>query len=525
VRTSAISLHTSWSTRPRIRQASGGDRAVSFYRYRCFLYAALAVAAILGSPGVATGKISPFTTGFADDPLFQSSDPAVRSLWLDRAVKARAGIVRIGINWADVAPSARPAGFDPANPGDSAYRWEAVDAAVRDAAAHGLRILITTNKAPDWAEGADVPPDAHTGAWKPDPQEFGRFARALATRYSGRFPDPLHSGQTLPRVGSFEAWNEPNLDSFLAPQYQGGKLFMPGWYRTMLNRFYAGIKAARSGALVLAPATAPFGDLPGGERTPPVVFLRSLLCLQGGALRPTSCPPPAHFDVLSHHPIGLKPTQAALSPLDVSTPDMYKLKRVLVKAERTGRVHPRRPKPMWATEFRCDNNPPDPGGSPPLRQARWIEQTFFLLWKQGVRVAINLPIQDAPPVKQNYAYTLQSGIYFLDGEPKPSATAFRFPLVAHREGSGVLVWGIAPGPGVVHLQKETAAGWHTIASVQSQGTPHPFVMKLPISNGRRIVLRAQQRSNTSLPWVQWIGPCSSLIGECVKMRLDESTNQ
>lgn len=465
------------------------------------LYAFLAVVAMLGVPGAATAKTGSLTTGFADG-LLQSSDPGVRSLWLDRAVRASAGIVRLNVLWSDVAPTAWPAGFHPADPADAAYRWEAVDAAVRDATARGLRILITTYQAPVWAEGADAPANAGPGTWKPSPRAFGNFAHALATRYSGRFPDPLNPGQALPHVGFFEVWNEPNQDYFLAPQYQGGKLFMPSWYREMLNRFYAGVKGARSGTKVLAPANSPFGDPPGGERTPPVVFLRTMLCLQGGALKPVSCPHPAHFDIFSHHPIGIKPTEAALSPLDVSTPDWYKLKRVLAKAERTGRVLPRRPKPLWATEFWWDSSPPDPNGLPLLRQARWIEQTLFLLWEQGVRVAVNFPIQDDPPVP-SYATTLQSGIYFLEGGPKPSATAFRFPLVARHQGAGLLVWGIAPGRGVVHLQRETAGGWRTIASVQSEGAPHPFVVKLAIHNGQRIVLRAQQRSDTSLPWVQY----------------------
>jgi hypothetical protein len=203
--------------------------------------------------------------------------------------------------------------------------------------------------------------------------------------------------------------------------------------------------------------------------------------------------------VLSHHPIGINPNEAALSPLDVSTLDWHRLKRVLAKAEHTGQVLPRRPKPLWGTEFWWISNPPNPTGVPIWRQARWIEQTFFLLWKQGVSVAINLPIEDAHPGPA----TLQSGIYFLSGEPKPSATAFRFPLVAHREHGRTLVWGIAPESGMVQLQKKRGGGWVTIARVRSQGAPHPFEFWLRDPAKRRVTFRAQQRHSTSLPWVQF----------------------
>lgn len=76
--------------------------------------------------------------------------------------------------------------------------------------------MFTIYSAPDYAEGADRPATATPGSWRPDPAAFGAFAEAVARRYSG--------ANGLPRVRYFEAWNEPNLDVYLAPQQRGKSL-------------------------------------------------------------------------------------------------------------------------------------------------------------------------------------------------------------------------------------------------------------------------------------------------------------
>ena len=335
--------------------------------------------------------------GFGD-PLFASSDAATREYWLGSAVGTGASLVRIGVGWSGVAPKSPPVGFDPANPASPGYDWTKLDAAVRSAVAHGLRVMFTVSSAPAWAEGPSRPAGAYRGAWKPDAAAFGAFGQALAARYSGSFPDPLQPGSTLPQVQYFETWNEPNLDNYLSPQWEGTRLVGPGLYRELLNGFYAGVKAAQPGATVIAGSLAPFGDPPGGSRTTPVEFLRNLLCLQGGRLKPIPCPQPARFDVLSDHPIAVgPPSESAESPLDVTTPDLGLLTRVLRKAEATHRVLPRGQKPLWVTEFWYDSNPPDPHGVPLYRQARWYEQDLYMFWRQGASAAITLQIQRCAP--------------------------------------------------------------------------------------------------------------------------------
>ena len=461
------------------------------------LGAALAAAALL-APGAGAAAPHPLAVGFGD-PLFSSSEAAVREEWLGRVAGTGGSIARLNLSWAAVAPKQPPPGFDARDPASPGYEWAAIDAAVRSTAAHGLRVMMTVGGAPAWAEGAGRPAGVAAGTWRPSASAYGEFATAVARRYGGSFPDPLWPGAALPRVSAFEAWNEPNLDTYLAPQWEGRADVGPTIYRGLLNAFYAGVKAAQPGATVIGGSLAPFGDPPGGHRTPPVEFLRGLLCLRGGRLRPLPCPHPARLDVLSDHPIAVgSPLESAGNPLDATTPDLGLLTRVLRRAEQTRRVLPRGRKPLWVTEFWYDSDPPDPNGVPLHREARWYEQDLYLFWKQGARAAICLQIRDSPPGK-GYEYTNQSGAYFLDGAPKPARTAFRFPLVAERRrGGNVLVWGIAPRSGRVRIQARRAGAWRTLAVLRTSGAPRPFTTLLDLSGPTR--LRARLGKLHSLPW-------------------------
>jgi hypothetical protein len=445
--------------------------------------------------------LSPLKFGY-NDPLFAAEKSETREHWLETARETGASIARIDVRWRSIAPEKQPTGFEASNPASPGYEWETLDDAVRSAADNGLTVLFTVYQAPAWAEGSGRPRDAEVGSWKPQPGAYEQFAQALASRYDGSYPDPLLPGMHLPRVPYFEAWNEPNLDTYLNPQWEGNEWAGANRYRGLLNAFYAGVKASQPTATVLGGSLAPFGDPPGGERTPPVLFLRSLLCLHGGKLTPASCPEPAHFDVLSDHPIAVgAPNQSASSPLDVTTPDLGHLTTILEKAERDHLVLPRAKKPLWVTEFWYDTDPPDPNGLSLATQARWYEQDLYSFWQQGAQVAIELQIQDAPAGKQGYAFSNQSGVYFLDGSPKPSATAFRFPFVAHRTGPfKVAVWGIAPNGGKVKIQVLRNGSWKTLGRVSTVGRPRPFTTTVELLRFGK--LRAVQGSQASLPWAQ-----------------------
>jgi hypothetical protein len=461
------------------------------------LFATIAVAAsVLPASASARG----LSFGF-DDGLFLSAEESVRQTWLDRAAETGASIARLDVRWSSIAPVKPPADFDATDPASAGYQWGILDAAVREADARGLRVLFTVYSAPGWAEGGGRPPRTELGTWNPSADAFGEFASALATRYSGSYPDPSAPGGTLPRVRFFEAWNEPNLDTYLGPQWRGQENSGANIYRSLLDHFYSAIKVVQPGATVLGGALAPFGDEPGEARTRPVLFLRNLLCLSGGRLTPVSCPEKARFDVLSDHPIAVgAPTKSALSPLDVTTPDLGRLTTVLQKAESTNRVLPAGKKPLWVTEFWYDSNPPDPTGVPIDQQARWYEQALYLFWKQGAEAAIALQVRDAPEGK-SYASTYQSGAYFVDGSPKPAATAFRFPFVTHRTGPfEVGIWGIAPRAGQVKVQAFRDGTWKTLATIAAKGPGRPFTGEFKLL--RFAKLRGVIGDQASLAWSQ-----------------------
>ena len=414
--------------------------------FRRFAVAAFLLLALCVAPSVAQATRG-LTTGFALDPALTDGSATANNVWIPRAVAAGAGMVRVGILWSQVAPKKPPPGFvasDPASPG---YNWTQTDAVVRELADHGIKVVITISQAPFWAEGRGMPASAPAGTWEPSPTQFAAFAAATARRYDGSYPDPHHPGAFLPRVRYWQGWNEPNLSTYLNPQWRrSGRHWIaesPVLYRGLLNAFYAAVKGVSRSNFVVTAGTAPYGDLPGGQRIPPVAFDRTLFCLTGSErLRPTKCANPVHLDAVSHHPYGIGgPLWHAQNADDAAVPDIYKIARVLRAAERFHRVLPRGHKQLWVTEISWDSDPPDPNGVPIAEQARWYEQAMYVLWRQGVSTVLWLQIVDSPPIP-NYGSTYQAGIYYLNGQPKPSATAFRFPFVTRRlNHSHVQVWG------------------------------------------------------------------------------------
>ena len=438
-------------------------------------------------------------TGFLDQSLFASPDRSTRTTWLDHAASARADIIRIDVFWSDVVGSTPPQ--NPTNPADPAYDFSGLDAAVKDASARGFTVMLTVLDAPVWAAGKNPPSNVRPGSWKPDPKALGEFAQALAKRYSGKLTG-------LPRVRYFEAWNEPNLTSYLAPQYEGKRAASPGRYRRMLNRFYAGVHKAQPQAKVIGGATAPFGDdpghplIPGQPRVRPLEFLRKLFCLHRN-LKPSNCKQKPHLDVLSHHPVNIfnPPNYSAKDPDDVEVADFHNVRRTLRAAEHANNVRPGGHHPLWATEIWWLVDPPNPLGISPEKQARWLEQSFYLLWKQGASAVVNFEIRD-PAFDPNQGGHGQSttGVFFHSGKKKPAYRSFRFPFVGHRDSKKrVGIWGKAPASGTLKVQEKGRGGWRTIEQLKAHGGKL-FTDSLRLRGSAE--LRGKVGKTTSLAWKQ-----------------------
>jgi hypothetical protein len=452
---------------------------------------------LLATSGATARAAQELGLGFSADPALTLGTPASQAPWISRAVSEGAGIVRVNLTWSQVAPARRPRHFSPAAPASPGYRWASIDTAIRDLSAKGLQVLLNITNAPSWAEGAHRPRHVQPGTWRPNAAQFAAFATAAARRYDGRFPDRQQPGAVLPRVMYWQAWNEPNLDVALTPQWnQVGHNFTPaspGIYRSLLNAFYSGVTGVARSNVVVAAGLAPYGNapgvsFPGGFRMPPVTFDRTLF------LRPV------HLDVLAQntYPI-LGPLWHAYQPDDVAVADLYKVVGVLHAAERAGRALPRGPKRLWVTELGWDSNPPNPGGVPVDEQARWYEQALYVLWRQGVDTVLLFQIVDAPCVP-NCASTYQMGLYYLNGKPKPAAIAFRFPFVTQRLSQNrIQAWGRAPVAGALSLEELQAGHWTVIRRL-AVGVHRIFLVTLPVRG--RVRLRALAGTQTSLTWTQ-----------------------
>src|SRR3954454_874802 len=412
-------------------------------RIRAAILATAALLLTLALPSAASAT-RPLTTGFSGGDQFQGADNSQRDVWLGRSVDAGAGIVRLAVEWPGLVTATKP--LDPTNPASISYDFSTLDTAVTAAESHGLKVLLSINHAPTWAEGPNRPSSAASGTWEPNPSDVADFAQALASRYSGNF-------LTLPAVQAIEVWDEPNSGDWLTPQFTGKSFTGADLYRNMLNAAYKSIKSVNPNVQVVVGGTAPYGDPPGGPypasgaRSRPVEFWQHVLCVKPVKtkskkkgkpakvkyVRTPGCSGPVNFDVFGHHPInntGGGPLQSGPSRYDASTPDLGRVVSVLRGAEKAGTTNGGK-HPVWVSEFWWDSRPPNPVGAKLATQARWIEQSLYLFWKAGASVAINFQITDIN-LRPNVHAGFQSGVYFPDGRPKPSLTAFRFPFVANQ---------------------------------------------------------------------------------------------
>lgn len=426
-----------------------------------------------------------------------NTDPAAT---FERVRTTGATYVRLAVNWDAVAPAARPAQFRPADPADPAYNWAQLDTDVRDAVAAGLQPVLTVYGAPTWASIADA---RGLGPVDPNAREYGRFATAIATRYSGAFED-------LPRVRYWQAWNEPNLNKFLRPQIdQTGKPLAVGLYRGLLTKFAAAVHAVHRDNVVIAGGLSPFTQNVRGATTAPLAFMRELLCMSPGPVARPTCAQRAPFDVWATNPYTFGgPTQRAFRPDDVSLGNLPDMNRLLRAAVRAHHVLSRRHVQFWVTEFSWDTNPPDKGGVPLALHARWVSEALYRMWASGVSVATWFSLHDQPTSSSPF----QSGLWFGTpdggyGSPKPALEAFRFPFVAFR-GRGVLVWGLTPSgaSGTVVVQRRPRGGaWRRVATlVVARG--RPFTRTLPIASVSTDQLRAVFDGESSRPFSLTVPP-------------------
>ena len=207
--------------------------------------------------------------GFHDDPMLRWDDTRVDAM--DRARGNEASILRTIVEWPKVAPT-RPA--QPTDSFDPAYKFGDVDEFIRNAQLRGIEVIITLWGTPSWANGGQKPQ-----AMPRRVADFQNFARAVASRYSGRFAG-------YPFVRFYTIWNESNLATFLVPQFDAkGRIVSPRNYAKLAKAGIAGIRAGNSRGLVAIGETSSHGldkKKPGTTDTvAPATFMKGVAAAWG----------------------------------------------------------------------------------------------------------------------------------------------------------------------------------------------------------------------------------------------------
>ncbi len=333
--------------------------------------------------------------GFQDDATFRwASD---RAEMLDRLRDASASVIRTTVIWKDAAPTP-PA--NPANPFEPAYVLDDVDDLARSAQQRGVELLITIWGTPAWANGGQEP-----NVSPQDPGELEAFAEALAERYSGR-----HAG--YPAVRLFSAWNEPNLEQFLAPQFDAqGRSVSPALYAPLARAVYDGVKRANPDALVAIGETSPRGrDLPSRGRVQdshsPARFARLLSEEQ----------PMVRFDAWAQHPY---PPRAEVAPADTVRWPRVGLGNLERFGESLDDWFDRDATPLWVTEYGHETLPDEPRGIDASLQAQFAKEALALVVRNPrVRMFVWFILRD------RLGTPWQSGFIAEDGTPKPGLARF-----------------------------------------------------------------------------------------------------
>jgi Cellulase (glycosyl hydrolase family 5) len=419
-------------------------------------------ASVAGAAGhtrtYATPATAPLATAIVDSGLFGGSE---RAAAFARTRAAGATYVRLIVYWGGIAPSTPPAGFVATDPTSPGYSWDGIDGVVRAAEAAGLTPILDVTNPPTWAYETQ-PSGVNDGS--PNVADLGDFATALATHYDG-------ATAGAPTAHVFQVWNEPNLSLDMSP-------VDPGTYRAMVNAVAGSVHAVDRSNLVVAGGLDPFGHKKSkGQEwysVRPLAFMRSLLCLSKGSHPHATCNRPIHFDVWSHHPYTYGgPFGHAKLRDDVELGDLPKMRAVLKAGLRLHHVVSAHPVKFWVTEFSWDTNPPRKHAAPPGLAARWTAESLHQMWLSGVSLVTWFLLEDLPKPSP-----WQSGLYFhsssLDtARAKPVRSAFRFPFVAYRHGSGLSVWGrvATSDKELVTVQRRHGkkGPWRTVALVRSNG--------------------------------------------------------
>jgi len=155
----------------------------------------------------------------------------------------------------------------------------------------------------------------------------------------------------------------------------------------------------------------------------------------------------------------------------INMASIKRLASALDKAGRAGRIT--RGLPIYNTEFGFQTNPPDPFVSTsPTRQAELLNEKEEFSYRYSRLKSYSQYLLDDDPSRPGPSALrwagFQTGLRFSSGGAKPAYEAYKLPIVVHRRGGGVRIWGhVRPGTGTRFVQLQRRSG----SSFVNDGTP------------------------------------------------------
>lgn len=276
------------------------------------------------------------------------------------------------------------------------FDWSMTDRFVLTAAKEGIEVMPLLFGEPRWATSR--PPGNTDRATFPPHRvgDFGTFAAAVAARYGrGGTLWAEHPGVKPRPVRAYQVWNEPNL-----PIYWGSRP-SPKRYAAMLRAVHRAVHEVDDRAWIVT-AGLPKSKKGMSLRT----YIRRLYA--AGARKA--------IDVL-----GVNPYAPSLKGIEKQ---LREARGALPKRARET--------PLWITEIGwASGGPPTKGRRVGIRtQAKLLDRVFRNLAKKRkhwrLRGVVYFAWRDAPiyPGGKDF-WGLHTGLYTIDGSPKPAAVAMR----------------------------------------------------------------------------------------------------
>ena len=373
------------------------------------IVAAFAAAAATASPGL-KGGITDSGGAYWHQP--RDFFPVLGEL--------RTQLLRVHLNWGGRLGVARRKPDEPTDPDDPAYDWRLYDRIVLDAAEQGVEVLFSVFGTPGWANGGQPPTSAPRNE-----ERLREFAYAAATRYSGSYRRA--DGRRLPAVRLWTAWNEPNLQIGLIPQWRRvGRIWVIQSaldYARICNAVVDGIRATLlRDRRVACGVTAARGNNNPLGRKPSVSPLAFMRATKKAGMR--------GFDAWAHHPYYGHPWETPSTPPPglgaVTLGNIDLLARELTRLYGQKRI--------WVTEYGYQTLPEDSVfGVTREQQAEYLREAYALA---RAHPRVDLLLWFLLRDEEHHA-RWQSGLIDASGVRKPAFAAFRETMLALR--------GLGPG--------------------------------------------------------------------------------